>query len=143
MPFEISYISNLLIPKLPLSFVKIGALLFSGKNLDLREDCNYPLDTGSKLKLHNMFRRLPGHLLNVLYAFSVPLMSRGYSHCNIGKILRKKPFQTNKLELSINKNLAHATIVWNNGSYNITTLNFTESSFVIHIVNVLSKIYTK
>ena len=40
------------------------------------EGCFYPLDTGSKLNVHKMFRRLPGCLLNVLRTFKLRLVSR-------------------------------------------------------------------
>ena len=36
-----------------------------------------PVDTGHKLNVHLMFRRRPGHLLNVWYMFSLCPMSTG------------------------------------------------------------------
>ena len=36
-----------------------------------------PLDTGRKLKVHKMFRRLPGRLLNVLCTFNLRPVSSG------------------------------------------------------------------
>ena len=40
----------------------------------------YPVDTGRKLKVHNTFRRRPGHLLNVSCTFNLRPVSTGYGH---------------------------------------------------------------
>ena len=38
-----------------------------------------PVDTGRKSNVHKMFRRRPGHLLNVLYTFDLRPVSTGWS----------------------------------------------------------------
>ena len=40
------------------------------------EGCFYPLDAGSKLNVHKMFRRLPGRHLNTLCTFKLRPLSR-------------------------------------------------------------------
>ena len=38
---------------------------------------NDPVETGRKLKVHNTFRRRPGHLLSVLCTFNLRTVSTG------------------------------------------------------------------
>ena len=52
-----------------------------------------PVDTGRKLNVHKMFRRLPGHLLTILWTFSLRPVSTGVE---LLKLLVKYYFVTLK-----------------------------------------------
>ena len=56
----------------------VDDFLFGGSQMLMKNIIKpYPVDTGRKLKVHKMFRRRPGRLLNVLCTFNLRPVSTG------------------------------------------------------------------
>ena len=76
-----------------------------------KEDHYYAPGTGRTLNVHKTFRRRPGHLLNVLCMFSVPLVPRRYEAGRQRNI--RKPCFKRYHYASIHRSSKWSKLVWN------------------------------